>query len=222
METAAPAGFVVPNPRIPKVLGVLNIVFASALLILGLCTAASRLLTPALMSMAKEAQKKNADVAEAVRRQQLKDLEAAEKSAEAEDQRQEIRDQRKAAETANADPTAALMDPAQMGFSDRRLQAWYVIEFLSGILLNVLMLASGIGLVQFRPWGRSLGIWTAGAKVVRLESSTSASSRQPRNSSTDSSPGLVLFPSREISSGWQLADDSTGVKKVAFEVLVRH
>jgi hypothetical protein len=43
METAAPAGFVVPNPRIPKVLGVLNIVFASALLILGLCTAASSL-----------------------------------------------------------------------------------------------------------------------------------------------------------------------------------
>jgi hypothetical protein len=60
------------------------------------------------------------------------------------------------------------MDPAQMGFSDRRLQAWYVIEFLSGILLNELMLASGIGLVQFRPWGRSLEIWTAGAKVVRL------------------------------------------------------
>jgi hypothetical protein len=106
METAAPAGFVVPNPRIPKVLGVLNIVFASALLILGLCTAASSLLTPALMSMAKEAQKKNADAAEAVRRQQLKDLEAAEESAETEDQRQEIRDQRKAVETANADPTA--------------------------------------------------------------------------------------------------------------------
>jgi hypothetical protein len=41
-------------------------------------------------------------------------------------------------------------------------------DMLSGLALNIAMLASGIGLVQLKEWGRKLAIWTFSLKIVRL------------------------------------------------------
>ncbi len=47
-----------------------------------------------------------------------------------------------------------------------RANQW--LDFVSGLALNVVMLVSGIGLVQLKEWSRKLALWTFGLKIVRL------------------------------------------------------
>src|SRR5205823_4367591 len=48
------------------------------------------------------------------------------------------------------------------------IQAYMVTDAASGLLLNLLMLVSGIGLLALKGWGRVLALWVAGLKIVRL------------------------------------------------------
>lgn len=46
---------------------------------------------------------------------------------------------------------------------------WYVwVDVVTGPILNLLMLAAGIGLTQMKSWARRLGLWVAALKIVRL------------------------------------------------------
>jgi len=48
------------------------------------------------------------------------------------------------------------------------IQGWYWVEILTGLAVNVVLLISGIGLLKYKGWARSLGIWTALFKILRL------------------------------------------------------
>jgi hypothetical protein len=46
---------------------------------------------------------------------------------------------------------------------------WYIwVDVVTGPILNLLMLAAGIGLTQMKSWARRLGLWVATLKIVRL------------------------------------------------------
>jgi hypothetical protein len=148
--------FVAPNHRIPRVIGILNIVFAANLMVCGLCSGFYVALMPRYLK-AVEAMQANAQPGTAV---PAKDASAT--------------------PGGPAGPKGPMVQPVQntivmngpelqsMGFTDPRLRAFCWVESLSGIALNLIMLAAGIGLVSRRRWAPGLGVATAGAKVVRL------------------------------------------------------
>ena len=52
--------------------------------------------------------------------------------------------------------------------SDRRLAVYYFTEVVSGMVLNIIMIISGIGLLRLTEWGRRLAITTAWLKILPL------------------------------------------------------
>src|SRR5262249_43401668 len=47
-------------------------------------------------------------------------------------------------------------------------QGFYLVDVVTGMILNVLLLISGIGLVRLKEWGRVTGLWVAAIKIARL------------------------------------------------------
>jgi hypothetical protein len=57
---------------------------------------------------------------------------------------------------------------AMFGMNDPRFLRFLLIDVVTGGVLNVAMLASGIALINLRRWGARLWAWTAWFKLVRL------------------------------------------------------
>jgi hypothetical protein len=159
---------VVPNYRIPKLLGILNIVFASGLLLCGLCSALYFALLPAFVAGMDQIQKNVEVKAKESRAAELRDLEEREKSAPNAQEKAEIEAQRKAVLDRPQPVMPKTMDLKAMGLGDSRVITFYTVDILSGLIMNLLLLSAGIGLVLRKSWGISLGVWTAGLKIVRL------------------------------------------------------
>jgi hypothetical protein len=168
MDDLEPAGQVLPNPRIPKVMGILNIVFASGLILFGICMGAYIALLPLLSKGMVQMQKKAEADLRKEQEVQLKELDEAEKAVVAEAEKEALKEQRK---TLEARPQVAMpmtMDFDKLGMNTPRVRAYYWTEIVTGLLLNVLMIVSGIGMVRRKLWGINLGIYTAAAKLARL------------------------------------------------------
>jgi hypothetical protein len=166
-KNPAPLTPVVPNRGIPKVLGILNIVFASAFLLLGLCQFGFSFMSPIIFKSLQTSMKKAEEDLKAKQRAEIQKLEEQEKAAKSEDEKAELRAlkaQRAAAPTAPGIP----MFDISMFLKDGRLIIFGWLDLSTGIVLNVVMLTAGIGLVSFRPWGRTLAVRLAVVKIVRL------------------------------------------------------
>jgi hypothetical protein len=168
MRDATQAGTVVPTPRIPKVMGILNIVFAAGLILGGLCMAGYAAMLP-MIGKAMTQMQKNAD-AELEKKKQadLKAVDEEEKTAETDAEKRDLAERRRAIEARPKVVIASTMDFSKMGLDDPRLKVYGWVDPLTAVALNSVMLASGIGLVRRRRWGLTLGIWTAIAKIARL------------------------------------------------------
>jgi hypothetical protein len=151
-----------------RVLGIVNVVFASCLILFGLCFGAYITALPLLGRVMAQVQKKSeADFAA----RQQKDLDALaedEKKATTAEEKQAIADQRKAIETRPKPAIAGSFDFGQMGLDDPKVRLYYWLELGTGLLLNTAWIAAGIALVRRRRWGVTLGIGTAVAKIARL------------------------------------------------------
>ncbi|HEX8200536.1 MAG TPA: hypothetical protein VF590_08610 [Isosphaeraceae bacterium] len=159
---------VLPTPRGPKTIGVLNIVFGSLLLLCIPCVGAYMALIANLGSiMAAQTQAMQAQQ-KAMQQQSLADLAQREAEAATEAEKAQIQSERQALLTRPTQPAMPNMDLMTGGMKDPRVVAHYVADFGSGMLLNVLMLAAGIGLVRLREWGRRMSLWVAGLKLARL------------------------------------------------------
>src|SRR5262249_26391881 len=99
---------------------------------------------------------------------ELDQLAEEEKAAKTDEEKAAILEKRKEVENRPKPFVAGSMDLNSMGLNDPRLKYYVMAEFATGFLLNLLMLASGIGLVMRRRWGIGLGLWTAALKLVRL------------------------------------------------------
>jgi hypothetical protein len=168
MDLDPKAEYVVPNPRIPKVLGILNILFASVLLIGGLCSMGTFALSPAISRTFMRMQKEAVAKQQAQKKTALDGLDEQEKAAATAEEKQEIEARRKVIQSA-PDFQSAVVDPWEaFPIHEKRFQIYMGTDLLSALVLNLVMLAAGIGLVQRAEWGRKLGIWDAWLKIVRL------------------------------------------------------
>jgi hypothetical protein len=149
-------------------LGLLNIVFASCLILFGLCLGAYISVLPVLGRTLNEVQKKTEAQFAKQQKADLERIAEAEKKATTESEKEELAEEREMIESKPKPQVTGGVDLMQLGFNDRRIQLFYWVELASGLLLNVLMIAVGIGLLRRRSWGMVLGIGTAGAKILRL------------------------------------------------------
>jgi hypothetical protein len=159
---------IVPNPRIPKVLGILNIVFASGMLLCGLCSGLYLAMLPTFARAIDQVQQNVEVKAKERRSAELKDLEEQEKTAPTEQEKAEAAARRKAVLESPQPAMPKAMNLKAMGLADKKVVAYYAVDFASGIVVNLLMLVAGIGLVLRKSWGLSLGVGTAALKIVRL------------------------------------------------------
>jgi Na+-transporting methylmalonyl-CoA/oxaloacetate decarboxylase gamma subunit len=166
----APRGrYVVPNERIPKMIGILNITFATQLLILGLCSSLSFMMMPYAMQAMSGLMKQVEKQVETQKQAQIAKLEADEAAAKTEQEKAAI-----AAKLTDLKARPAQLPPGMMDFSkmsmmdDPRMRIWSFTDMFSGLIVNGLLLASGIGLLGLRRWAWSMAVWTALVKIVRL------------------------------------------------------
>jgi hypothetical protein len=159
---------VIPTPQGPKTIGILNIVFGSILLLCLPCAGAYMALIANLGSI-MEAQAQEIQARQKVVQQRdLENLAQREQAATTEAGKAQIRSERQALLARPAPPATPKMDFMTGGLKDPRVVGHYAVDLGSGMILNILMLATGIGLVRLREWGRRMGIWVAGLKVARL------------------------------------------------------
>lgn len=166
MKPEKTPGFVTTNPRIPALIGTLNLIFGIMLLLYALGWIAWTLALPHRstyfttehqMQRSKELAKKEGELAE------LKKQEATASPAEVKSRlRSEI---------------VALENDLELNFRDLRkvsqkedlrivVPEW--IDAILGLVLSILMVVSGIWLLELRSWGRTLALWVAATKVAWL------------------------------------------------------
>jgi hypothetical protein len=169
MDPIPPQKSVIPNPRIPRTVGTLNIIFASLLLLCDLgCGVYVSLLVPTIGMAMEGMQKKVQDQQEVEKKAFLADLDEKEKAAKTDEEKLEIKAKRLEVEKRPKAVMPGTMDMKQMGWDDPKLVTYVWVTVMSGMLLNLLLLAAGIGLLQRRSWGLKLGLGVPVAKIVRL------------------------------------------------------
>lgn len=154
------------NTTIPKTFGILNIVFGGIFMLGGIGTACQYLFMPMVGEMMENQQKQLASTLEAQQKSQIAALLEEQKAASTEEEKEAVKVRIDLVQ--NTQPVKTPDMSGIMGFSDRRVMIWGVTNGLSGALLNLLMLISGIGLIMLRGWGRTLALWIAGLKLLRL------------------------------------------------------
>lgn len=170
MSNAIEPGYVVPTPQPAKTIGLLNIVFATLLLLMSLMSIASVLMMPAyvrLMQVQQQKLERDAQkAADAGTEQALRHLEEQEKAAKTDEEKAAYSSQRRALKNR---PKPFVPDMT-LGFkiaNDPLYRNYQMVDYATGIPLNLALLASGIALLRLRRWGRSLAMWVAMLKFVR-------------------------------------------------------
>jgi len=148
----------------------LNVSFAGVMLLCGACSGFYLLLqvTMAPFSGAYMQSMQEGLHAQAKQEHEKKiaALQAQEDAATTEPEKSRIAAERQALEQKGPvevqipDMTSLYRDPWLMGF--------LVADPLSGMIVNSLMLISGIGLIAAKNWARKLALWVAGFKIARL------------------------------------------------------
>jgi hypothetical protein len=171
MSTSLPPGYVIPNPGPAKTIGILNIVFASILILYGLVQVASSLLMPTIRTSMEANQRKME--ADALKKHQdsiaedLKELDEKEKAAKTDEEKAEIQAERERVKNRPKPFIPNTTIGLEMA-ADPKVMRFQIGEILTGLALNVPMLISGIGLIMLREWARRLAVWVAGLKILRL------------------------------------------------------
>ena len=168
MAQAARGKFIVPNERIPKMIGILNITFAAQLLIVGLCSSLSILAMPFAMRAMGEMTKQVQRQMESKKKSLIEKLEADEEAAKTDVERAKIAARRQEIEDRPDVNPMGMMDLSKMGLDNPRLRIWSFTDMITGLIANSLLLASGIGLLGLRPWAWKLAIWVAVGKIIRI------------------------------------------------------
>jgi hypothetical protein len=159
---------VLVNTSTPKTVGVLNIVFGALLILCGLCSMASMLQQAAMGPMMEGIQEQQQETMRQVHQAQLDELDAQIAAAESDEERAELQAQRDM--LAQRDPAGMMPNMGELySVNANPLVIGYSIaDGVSGLLLNGMLIASGIGLLNLRSWSRTLALWTLGLKIARL------------------------------------------------------
>lgn len=158
---------VVPDEKTPRRYGLLNVVFASVLLLLNVGMAGFYVLAPALAAGLDRWQAgQNAEMM-ARHRAGIEEWKKKEAEAPTEAERAAAKQEVARLESSPA-PQMPSMTIGMKSMSDPRVVAYGVTEVATGLILNVLMLVGGVGLLGLREWGRKMAVAVAALKLVRL------------------------------------------------------
>jgi hypothetical protein len=167
MSQGIPPGYVLPTPQRAKLVGTLNIVFASLLLLYILFQISMLLLMPMIMRMSGDMVKQAREKVEQQRKDQMAGLKKQVAEAKTEEEKAQIEQQITALERS---PTVPMpnMSVVTDTMKDPGYQAYVWTDMISGLALNVAMFISGIGLLQLSETSRRLALWTFALKILRL------------------------------------------------------
>ncbi len=144
---ASADGLTLPKPAIPKTLGILNVIFAVLLILLGLCVGGITLLAPAIQQFGQRTMAQQKNQAEAQKASDLKVLDDRAKAATTDEEKATIAKERDAV----AGRPLPVMPDMQTGteiLKDPRVMGFTVAQIVTGLLLHILLLVSGIGLIR--------------------------------------------------------------------------
>lgn len=150
-------------------LGTLNVLFGSVLLLAGLCCGASVAWQIAAAPMMETSQK---SIQVAMREQrdrtlemQIAELTEMEEAAETDEERADLEEQRlELEEQLNAE----LPEIDFSALNSTQYIAYLATDAATGLILNSLLVISGIGLLASKEWARKMALWVAGLKIIRL------------------------------------------------------
>lgn len=163
----------VPPPRSTegphKLLGTLNVLFGSVLLLAGLCCGMSVAWQIAAAPMMENSQK---SVQAAMREQRDRQIERQiagitelEESAENDEERAELEEERLVLEE---ELNAELPEIDFSSMNSPQYIGYMATDAATGLILNSLLVISGIGLLASKEWARKMALWVAGLKIIRL------------------------------------------------------
>jgi hypothetical protein len=168
MSGPAPTGIVPPNFRSARLMGIFNVVFGAILITGGVCGAGYTLTLPLWGRVFSQITAQAEQQANAARKAELEAVKDQEKAAKTEKEKIETAARRIELENRPVVMMPGTMDFSKMGFTDPAFIAWTWTEVLSGIVLNLMMIVSGVGICHWKPGARRVGVWTAILKIVRL------------------------------------------------------
>jgi Sec-independent protein translocase protein TatA len=160
-------GTVLPKPGIPKTLGILNIIFGVCLVLFGFCTIGLLIAAPSLMKLGEDMKKQVEAKAEAQKKETEKSYDDRIAAAKTDEEKKAL-EQEKAAAIDNQPQVAIDLTGAEAVIKDPKIMAIGLAGGISGLILHIILLISGIGLVRLAPWSRSLACWWAGLQVVQI------------------------------------------------------
>ena len=169
MSNRFESGYVLPKPQIPKLVGGFNVVFGSLLFLFALGTIGLAVFSPAIVKMA-QGTAANAQIAqEKARQDSIDDLKKQEASAATAEEKDAARKQREDLESQPAPkrPMISMNVSGQVGDDPLRTAVFWV-EIVLSLVLNALMVVSGVGLVMLKDWARRLALWDYALKIARL------------------------------------------------------
>jgi hypothetical protein len=156
-----------PLPGLLTTIGILNIVIGGALLLCGLgCLTLTAATVVRGVPLRIEPEETQAFFDE-IRNEQIKSLRKQEQATATDTERDRLRKERLAVEAKHLRVTDELDFP-KINAELSRLGSYLRLDVLSGPVLNLLLVISGIGLVLRRNWARVLAIATATLKFFRL------------------------------------------------------
>jgi hypothetical protein len=160
--------WVVPNPQLPRSFGLMNIIFGSLLLLLALGHGFWYLYTPTFTRQMQETAKKVQSDAKAEQDERIAALKEQEAAAKTQEEKDALKDERASIEKKTVVNIMPFGDLSSMNvMSDKRVAAYYAIEVVAAVILNVLMIVSGAGLLGLAEWARRMAIVIAQLKIVR-------------------------------------------------------
>src|ERR1043165_4714618 len=177
METPAPdsnlvspSGAPSPSPEppktsIPTTIGILNIIFGSLMMLCILCSSMYLAVMGAIGAPINAIQQQQFQQAlQTERLQKLQRLREQEQAAKDEKEKADLKAKQKALEE---QPLPKMPDFTKF-MREQSFVSWMIADYVSGLILNLAMVISGIGLLRRKEWGRVSGIWVAILKIVRL------------------------------------------------------
>jgi hypothetical protein len=153
-----------PPTAIPRIIGILNIIFGGLLLLCAVWSGLNLALQSAMVPFMAGQQQQLQKAVEAERKAELQKLEERAKTSKNVQEKAELQKQQKALES---QPPPQFPDLSKF-MSNSRLRGFTLIDVTTAGLLNILLIVSGIGLIRYQQWGRLTALWVAAIKIVRL------------------------------------------------------
>jgi hypothetical protein len=166
MEKHQEGQWVIPNPQLPRSFGTMNIVFGAIMLLVGAGSIAWMVFMPVFFKGIQDTVRQQLENEKANRLTKIAELKDQIKTAKTEEEKAQLQNRVQAMESVNP-PDLTGFDEVMNTANDPRIVAYTFTELGAGIVLNIAMIISGIGLLTLAEWARRLALAVAWLKIAR-------------------------------------------------------